>query len=148
MPNPYEAPRAPVADAEAVTVPRPASVTMALIVLWVVLILWLLGTIPHLREIRTSDDPWALSYPVYLVGMIALPAWLLVMIARGRNWARVAAIMVQGVDFLWRLYLLVAIQDASLQLPYLLVPAAVQSGAFLLLYLPRANHWFRFRALR
>lgn len=147
MANPYEAPRAEVADPEVEIVARPASVSLGLLILWIVLGLWLLGTLPHFRELGTLNGEWPILYAAYLVGMIVVPAWLLVMIARCRHWARVAAMMLQGVDFSWRLYLFLEIENApESKLPYLLVPVVVQLAAFLLLCLPRANAWFRSRS--
>lgn len=126
---------------------RPTSVTIGLSILWMVLVLWAMGAYKRLSGIQSLDDLrdlWSFIYAAYLVGITVVPACLLVMIAYGRNWARIAAMMLQGLDFLWRLYLFHVIEhDDPSQLPYLFVPAVVQLFAYCLMCMPGANDWFR-----
>lgn len=147
MANPYEAPRAVVADTAPARLARPRSVLIGLIILWIVLLAWTLGAAGHLGKIRFANDPWLIGYATYLVGMIVVPAWLLVMNARGRNWARVAAMILTGLDVIYRIALTVV--DPALPptaVGYVLVPAAVQLVGYGLLCTPRSNAWFRAHA--
>jgi len=150
MSNPYEAPESRVADPpQRVRASRPWMLVASLIILWLLLILWMLAVTANLHKEGPIHDRWALFHAVYLVGMIVVPAFLLIMIARARNWARVAAAMLAGLDFLWRLYLTVV--DPNLPasaLGYVLAPAVIQLAAYLLLWTPRANAWFRSAADR
>src|SRR5262245_33132345 len=105
--NPYEVTLAPVADVEPPIAKRPVFVTVALALLWILLALTALGSITQLRTIDSLRDPYTVSYVVYLSGMVLVPAFLLVAIARARNWARITLLILYVLNFLFRIFLFV-----------------------------------------
>jgi hypothetical protein len=143
MNNPYEAPRVLVADVPRVIARRPRFVTVALVLLWILLVMTALGCIKRFMELLTLASPFEWGFAAYLCAIVVVPAWLLVKIGQGRNWARIAATLFYGLNLLFRLYLLVNDRDFSAPaVSYVLVPAMIQALAFLLLYLPRSQTWF------
>ena len=148
MSNPYEAPKAPVDEPPMlITGWRPSTVTIALSILGFILFRWAVGAIRQFRTVESWEDlnnAWSLGYSIYLVAMTLIPAWLLVMIALARHWARVAAAILQTLDVMWRLYLFFDVEQAprSELAGFFFTPAA-QLVAFLLLFSSSANDWFR-----
>jgi hypothetical protein len=143
MHDPYQAPRVPVADAPRVIARRPRFVTVALVILWILLVMTALGCFKRFMELLALDPPFEWGFAAYLCAIVVVPAWLLVKIKQGRNWARIAATIFYGLNILFRIYLL--LNDGDFAAPvvgYALVPAAIQSLAFVLLYLPRSRAWF------
>jgi hypothetical protein len=149
MSNPYEPPGAPVADPQPVVLARPGVVTAALIILWFLLALWALMSLGHLSQVDNSTDPWSIAYAAYLVGMVIAPAAFLVKIAQGRNWARIAAMILFALNFLWRIYLLYVSEDTSVAtLVGILVPDTLQLLGYVLLCFPSSTEWFRANSSR
>ena len=142
--NPYDPPKSRVADAAQVALTRPLAVTFALVILWCLLMIWALGSLGPVTALPDEITPSTWSYIAYLVAMLILPAWLFVKIGQARGWARFASIVLFGFDILLRVHLL----DFSSFMDVLvgiLVPATLQAIAFVLLWLPGSNAWFRAR---
>jgi hypothetical protein len=143
--NPYEPPKTPVADVAAQVVPtRPLAVTIALVILWCLLVIWALGSLGQVTALSDKITPSTWSYLAYLLAMLILPAWLFVQIGLARGWARVASIVLFGFDILLRVYMLDFRSFMDLLIG-ILVPATVQAIAFVLLWLPNSNAWFQVR---
>jgi hypothetical protein len=88
--NPYKPPKAYVADAADVARgPRPSAVTRAVIAFWIGWVLGLLTLIPGVRE-NVWDNPEIPAGAIFPIATVfeAFSAWLIVMVGRGRNWAR------------------------------------------------------------
>lgn len=144
--NPYEVTRAPLADAKPSHAKRPAFVTIALALLWALLALTALGSIAQLRTLESPSDPGSVGYVAYLAGMVLVPAFLLVNIAQARNWARITLLILYVLNLLFRIFLFVNDGRFTVSLAtWLVVPAVLESIAFLLLLLPRSGGWFRLR---
>lgn len=145
--NPYEVTRVAVADARPLTVKRPIFVTTALALLWILLVLMALGCIARIRALTSVSDAGSMAYIAYLVGMILVPAFLLVMIAQSHNWARFALLIFQVVDWMFRIFLFVNDGNLAAALSgWFLMPVIVTLIAFLLLFLPSSGRWFRHAA--
>ena len=87
--NPYAPPQAAVADLERplVMVARPPAVTLAIRLLWCSLALGTLSSI--LGQVLTSS-----AGVVSVVIGLALGAWVTHKVSQGRNWARIASLVV------------------------------------------------------
>lgn len=148
MNNPYQAPRVPLADVPRVIARRPRFVTVALAILWILVVIMAMGSVRRLKELGSPNEPLEWLFAAYLFGIVVVPAWLLVKIRQGRNWARIGATIFYGLNILFRIYLL--LNDRNFSAPainYVLVPAIIQSLAFTLLYLPRSHAWFHSSAI-
>jgi len=143
--NPYQAPGAPVSDPPArALLARPRAVKIALGILWFVLAAWLLGSVRRLSRLENMGDLRTLAYVAYLVAMSVVPTWLLIKITQGRNWARIAAVVLIGLSVLGRVFLLVTVNNLTPpMLSGIFVPGTLQLVAILLLFLPRSSAWFR-----
>jgi cellulose synthase/poly-beta-1,6-N-acetylglucosamine synthase-like glycosyltransferase len=102
-----------------------------------------LGSIAPLRTLESPSDAGSVGYIAYLAGMVLVPAFLLITIGQARNWGRIALLILYGLNFLFRIFLFVNDGQFKVSLAaWILVPAIVQSIAFLLLFLPRSATWF------
>ena len=140
--NPYEAPRTSVADVEQAIFKRPVPVTVALAILWTLLAMVIFAVAGALSRLGSFDTRVS-GLTVYLVALIAIPGFLLVKIAQGRTWARIAAMTFYALDNSFRLFLIWANPAAAQPLSAVIGPAAAEIVAFVLMYLPRSNAWFR-----
>jgi hypothetical protein len=142
--NPYEVPRAPLADVPLSLAKRPMVVTISLVLLWTLLAFTALGSIAHLSRITNVSDMGSIGYIAYLAGMVLVPGFLLVKVAQARNWARIAIVVLYAMNLLFRVFLGVIGGQYTLELTaWIIVPAVVQAIAFVMLFLPGANRWFR-----
>lgn len=101
MQNPYEPPQAHVADAaDIVRGPRPQAVRRAVMAFWIGWTLGLLTLIPGVRE-NVWDNPEIPAGVTLAVAIVfgAFSAWLIVMVGRGRNWARWAWLVYIAVTY-------------------------------------------------
>ena len=102
MENPYKPPEAYVADAADVTPgPRPSAVTRAVIAFWTAWALGVLTLIPGVRENvwDNAEIPAGVTLAMAIV-FEAFSAWLIVMVGRGRNWARWTWVVFVVLSFL------------------------------------------------
>ena len=79
---------------------------------------------------------------------LGVPGWLLIKILKRRNWARVSLTVISGVTLSLVGFVFFGpfgVRDAGLTLGSVLVVGGttVEIVALVLLYLPRANEWFR-----
>lgn len=142
--NPYDPPKAKVADVEEALPKRPLTVTLALAILWIPLGIWMLGSLGQMTSFTGEVTPGMISYVAYLAALVIVPAWLLLKMGRACGWARIALIVLYGLDILFRIYLLSF--DSTLDIVVgILAPATFQAIGFVLLFLPVSNAWFRAR---
>ena len=110
MENPYRPPQSIVADAkEAPRAPRPPGITRAVIAFWISWGLGLLSLLPGVREgvWNEAEVPLAISITLGVV-LAVFSGWLILMVSRGRNWARWTLVIYTAVSWL----LLLADPDA------------------------------------
>ena len=144
--NPYEVTRVPLADVSASIAKRPALVTIALVLLWILLTIPAWGTIAELMTRRDLSNPFSVAYIAYLAVLALVPAFLLANVARARNWARIALLIFYAADLLFRIFLSVnAARTGGSSEPGTLLPAVFEAIAFTLLFVPQSNRWFRAR---
>ncbi len=142
--NPYEVQRAPIIEVRSSIARRPSLVTIALALLWILLVFRALGSIGQLSSITNWSNPYSAAYAIYLCAMIIVPAFLLVHTARGRNWARIALLSLYALNFIFRIFLFVNDgQFTVLVAAWLVVPASVDAMCLVFLFLPKTNCWFR-----
>jgi hypothetical protein len=136
----FRPPRAPVAD---VGVPgkRPVVVTIALMVLWILLVVRALGTIAQFRVMAPIENGYHVAYVAYLLALVLVPAGLYVAIGHRSAVARMLALVVHVFAFASHVYFMSFGADVSYA--WMLVPGTVQAIALLALYLPSSNRWFR-----
>jgi hypothetical protein len=140
-PNPYEAPAARVADiAEpAPQMPRPRAVTWAAWMLWVTIALVFV-------DLPTPVDPSTISLiaigVTYVV--IVFTAWLVFLIGKRRNWARITYLIlfVPGVVF-HVTHLRDLLTHTPIDQAVTFAQALLQLAAMILVFLPASNAWFR-----
>ena len=140
--NPYQVTLTSV-DSQQCVIGRPMYVTIALVILWILLTCAVLGSVAQLSKPLNPGAQESVLYVAYLALMIFVPAFLLVKVARASNWARVALLILYGINFLFRIYLFV--NDGQFTVPvaaWVIVPAAIQAIAFGLLFLPGSSKWF------
>lgn len=150
--NPYAPPRAEVGSGVvAAPIPRPRSVTIALVLLAVYVVLGILRLVALVRPMNE-----AMISALYFLGQVAVVAihvWVWIAIARGRNWARIVLLV----------FTLLAIARLAIQLwgwqslpggvhmvldPYALavglIPVLLIIVACILLFVP-GRRWFENR---
>lgn len=143
MVNPYEAPSGSIADPEIIPVARPRVVTAAIVFIAVPLAVWTLLGLWHFVRPTAGGKPWSVDYTVYVVILMIVPIFLLAMIVRRRNWARIALASFYGLDFLWRIFMLATIMPVTAtSLSPVVIPSVFRIVGFVLLWLPRSNKWF------
>ena len=79
---------------------------------------------------------------------LGVPGWLLIKILKRRNWARISLTVISGLTLSLVAFVFFGpfgVEDAGVTLGSVLVVggATVEIVALVLLYLPRANEWFR-----
>ena len=79
---------------------------------------------------------------------VGVPGWLLIKIVKRRNWARIGLTVISGLTLSLVGFVFFGpfgVEDAGVTLGSVLVigGATVEIVALVLLYLPRANEWFR-----
>jgi hypothetical protein len=144
--NPYEPPRAQVADIEssAVIEPRPRKITIALVVLWVFLAINVLRVVGQIRAIQVGDSLGTWLHIAFLLALVIIPAFLFLQVARGGGWARFGTVLFYGGDLMFRIYLLsIGAMTTSWLVEILTVIHLMALGT---LYLPTSNAWFRSRS--
>jgi hypothetical protein len=149
-PNPYEAPKAALADRDTSPrrEPRPAFVSVGIMLLIANLVLEMFIDSALAFEVaRASAAPVRLMS--MMLGVLLVFGGLIAAIALRMNWARFAYIgtflLMIMFPLLYRYLLDVPIQDAFARLPYVLA-LFVQLGGLIFLFTPTSNEWFRKRA--
>jgi len=148
-PNPYQPPAARVADAPAVDdVPPPRIVRVAVWLLWAAMAI---EGINGLLEVREDSQPRSLviaasAVTIVLIGVVC---WLIAMIGRRRNWARIiyALLFVLGMGIqVWNWQ---GLLNGPLRHVLTIMPQfALQLAAMILLFRREASAWFRSRSVR
>jgi hypothetical protein len=154
-PNPYAPPSSSVADVEnSVPIERPQPVKTALTLCWISLVLALPLMAEASRQEMDAGD--GASSPVYYavmvlfyVALLALAAWVIVMIGRARNWARIVYAVLTGLSLIST----VTSFPEILRRPWYSGPVELLSTVMdlaivVLLFLPASNAWFRVRGRR
>lgn len=140
--NPYEVTRAPVAEVTPSMARRPLPVTISLWIFWVLLAMTALGSYSRLIDFEGAINPGSISYFVYLVALVLVPALLLTQIRLARNWARIAMLIFYIMDFMFRtLLFVIGGQHAPPEVAWFIVPPIFQAIAFTLLFLPQSHAW-------
>lgn len=89
--NPYSAPRSAVTDSPPPPMGRPRIVGIAVALLWTEVALGLLDSLLDWKQVTTGEAaPVVLIVDVVFVGLSVL---INIMIWRGRNWARIVALV-------------------------------------------------------
>lgn len=142
--NPYRPPSARVAD-PAVATPRPRAVSIAVWLLWAQVAIEVLETLLDAHDGLQKGGTVVVASNMTMV-IIGVVCWLIFMIGRRRNWARIT------YAFLFALGMgvqLVTWQNTLNGPPRDLVAIALQSGlqlaAVVLVFQRAANAWFRTR---
>jgi cell division protein FtsW (lipid II flippase) len=153
--NPYAPPSSAVADVESgVPLERPKPVKLALILCWISLVLALpLIAEASVQEVDAGDGASSpLYYAVmglFYVALLVLAAWVIVMIGRARNWARIVYAVLTGLSLISTITSFPEIlQRPWYSGPVELLSTVMDLAIVVLLYLPAANAWFRVRGRR
>ena len=152
-PNPYQPPKARVEDREgaAPPPPRPRRVTLGVVLLWISLgIECLLGfqIVPGiLEELGDQLDTYILGIVVVATVVIyGVGAWLILMTALRRNWARIIYLVLYLLGTPSFLMSIGAAFEESLPVAIGSTASnALQVVALVMLFLPVSNAWFRWR---
>jgi hypothetical protein len=147
--NPYRPPAARVEDvAELAATPRPRVVSFVLWLLWANIAIEILDKILDVRDAwpMMSIAVVATSITMIVVGALC---WLIFMIGRQRNWARItyALLFAFGMIFHlvnWRN----ALQSPPRELVAIVLQSGMQLSGMILVFLPASNAWFRSRMVR
>jgi hypothetical protein len=143
--NPYAAPAARVADADAVRpAERPIQVTRAVWLLWTVLAL---GTVVNFIRPQGAVPMGMLMAIVIWLLSTAIYVLFIVKIAAGRNWARIVYLVLTLLGFLfipvsWSVLVEVMKSSVLYTVVYFL-NTAISVYALYLLFTKPANAWFR-----
>jgi hypothetical protein len=99
--SPYQPPQARVADAaEVARRPKPPAVRRAVLVFWIGWALGVASLAPGIREGVWDSDIVPVAVTVGIAGALSLvSAWLIVMVSRGRNWARWTLVVYIGLTW-------------------------------------------------
>ena len=144
--NLYAPPAAPVADPIETRAERPMEVTWAVRLIWTSLAI----------GVMTQVWWYALRIPVtaLIVSLIfrgipyVIVVWITLRVERGHNWARIliAALFLIGIAytlFNWRAYAPIFASKQSVTVLSTGARTLLDLGALCLLFMPRANRWFR-----
>jgi hypothetical protein len=146
-PNPYEPPKAVLADRDASPrrEPRPAFVSIGIMLLIANLLLEMfVNTALFFEVTKASGPPFRLLS--MMLGVLFIFGGLIIAIAQRMNWARLAYVgmflLMLTLPLLYRHLIDVPLQDAFARLPYVLA-LFVQAGGLIFLFTPTSNEWFR-----
>jgi hypothetical protein len=148
--NPYRPPSARVADTADLVAAAPRPYVVSLVV-W---LLWANIAIEILDKILDVHDAWQTSSIVVIAStitmiLIGVLCWLIFMIGRRRNWARItyALLFAFGMTFhlaSWQNTL----QSPPREVIAIVLQSGLQLSAMILVFLPASNAWFRSRGVR
>jgi hypothetical protein len=144
--NVYAPPTAAVADPVAPREERPLEVVRAVRLLWISLAISVIGLLArYLLEI-------SIGLIVYLLisggARYLISTWIILRIAGGHNWARIVFLVVflAGLGYMifnWRSYAQYFTGERPLYALELAAKTLLDLGAACLLFMPRANRWFK-----
>jgi hypothetical protein len=144
--NLYAPPAATVADPVAPREERPLEVVWALRLLWASLAVGVVTVVgPYLLEISVG----LLIYLILAGGArYVISVWVILRIASGRNWARILylVILVAGFGYMalnWQVYAQLFTFRQPLAAASWIAKTLLDIGAACLLFMPRANRWFK-----
>jgi len=145
--NPYRPPSARVADVAdpAAATPRPRVVSIAVWLLWASIVLELLDELFDIydQSRRGAIVVAASAITIFLVGVVC---WLIFMIGRQRNWARItyAILFALGMSVHlvnWQ----ITWNGPPRDLAAIVLQSGLQLAAVVLVFQRAANAWFRTR---
>jgi len=144
--NLYAPPTAAVADPVAPREVRPLEVVRAVRLLWISLAISVISLLArYLLEI-------SIGLIVYLVivggSQYLVTTWIILRIAGGHNWARIVflVVLLAGLGyaiFNWHYYAQFFTGASPLTALEIAAKTFLDLGAACLLFMPRANHWFK-----
>jgi hypothetical protein len=144
--NLYAPPAADVADPVEPKAERPLEVIWAVRLLWTSLAVGIATVIgPYLLTI----SPGLLLYLLFAGGArYVISIWILLKIDGGRNWARIVflVVLVAGLGYTalqWQTYAPLFKGKQPLTEAAWIAKTLLDSGAACLLFMPRANRWFK-----
>lgn len=150
MNNPYRAPRADVDDLVPTVdddrPPRPIQVAVAVVMFWVVLVMQIASLVYNWQFLRYATGV-VFVLACVVSGFWILSAWLVAMIERGLNWARITYLVLYLLIFLpfYALMILATLTYMRTTVGALptLAQAVLQLIALVLLFVGPARHWYR-----
>jgi hypothetical protein len=144
--NVYAPPTAAVADPVVPREERPLEVVWALRLLWTSLAVGVVTVVgPYLLEISVG----LLIYLIIAGGArYVISVWVILRIAGGHNWARILylVVLVAGIGYTavnWQSYVPLFTFKQSLTAAPWIAKTLLDIGAACLLFMPRANRWFK-----
>jgi hypothetical protein len=144
--NLYAPPTAAVADPVVPREERPLEVVWALRLLWASLAVGVVTVVgPYLLEISVG----LLIYLILAGGArYVISVWVILKIAGGRNWARILylVVLVAGFGYMalnWQGYAQLFTFRQPLTAASWIAKTLLDIGAACLLFMPRANRWFK-----
>ncbi len=148
--NPYRAPRADVDDLVPTDdddrPPRPIQVAVAVVMFWVVLIMQIASLVYNWQFLR-HETGLIFILACVVSGIWVLSAWLVAMIERGLNWARITYLVLY---LMFLPFYAVVIFFTFVRVPLAALPtfaqALLQAIALILLFAGPARRWYRRRA--
>ena len=142
--NPYEAPRARVADVADMTrpnTPRPGVISLAVVLLWAAMAFEALGMALDFDRYASAVGMVALGVTLVLVGFVL---WLITLIGKGRNWARLTYLALFVLGSIYHLtHMRELLTHSAFDVVTTLAQTAMQLAAMVLLFLRESNAWFR-----
>ncbi len=149
QPDPYKPPAAKVADVEwPPPIERPFNVTWGIRFLWLEMLISLPGYFETFAQPAEQTDRTVQTFVTAFIAVIVVSmlvmAWLTVMAWKGRNWARIAHLVVLLIGVAVGLWLVPSISEESpaYDVAYLLQSVLNVVGVGLL-FTPPANAWYR-----
>lgn len=144
--SPYAPPKAAIAKAEPAgpEIPRPLAATRAVRYLWISFGIGLLGQIADVFMPAADALAWELAALLYLV-FAAIFLWILLSIAKGRDWARILNLVLTALSVLSTpviLYGVLTDEQTPLGAAVYLLSIAIDCYACYLLFTRPVSEWF------
>jgi hypothetical protein len=142
--NPYAPPTASVADPPSALLVRPVVIRRAVLLLWISFGVGILGGLSH----AGPEEPWTIMLG-FMAAFGSILAWLIVQIARRRNWARITYLILavlgdvdsvsswQSSRSLYHVHPSVLVLDVA--------GLVLEAIGLCLLFTKAANAWYRAR---
>ena len=121
-------------------------------VVWAVRLLWTslaVGVIGQLAQYLLEISFGLIVYLLIFGGArYLISTWIILRIASGHNWARIVFLVMYAVSFgymifNWHSYVQLFTGEHPLNALELVAKTLLDLGAACLLFMPRANHWFK-----
>lgn len=147
--NPYRPPSARVADvADPVAGTRPRVVSIILWLLWVNIAIEILDKILDVRDAWPTVSIAVVPSAITTI-MVGVLCWLIFMIGRRRNWARITYALLFAFGMIFHLVSWQnTLQSPPRELIAIVLQSVLQLSAMILVFLPASNAWFRSRRVR